>query len=430
MDPAVSYDQIDATVLQARLDAVAAQRKRAASAIGLCVDGRLSLASVGCDGPAMLERRPVPVGCVAKLLTAMLLEDAVAAGRLAYEAELGDVLPAAQPGPCTARITLRHLVEHRHGLDGPAVAAAPVRGDGRIDAKALLATLDRRLFRAGALYSYSDAGPWLIAAALEHVSGHRYAALLRALLARYGPGDAERCDDGRPVCPSRGGALALSLTTLLALARRRVRSPPPPAGAMTRLPGWHPLEIGIELGWKHYSNGWIGHQSTYPDASLWLRVHRAQRTALVVATRGQPATLVALRAFSGIAPALTPNAPPASVDRLLRHDIAGRYASQSRHIDIHRDSLGALRLRSLGREAHLRAGQGSIYFVEPALDGLASVEHIETDGAAPYLWTGRDVLPRIAAQGAAVPPEAHAEARSAATHTAKSMLELVSTVGC
>jgi len=125
-------------------------------------DTRLTVAS----GNA---HRPILAGCLAKLLTASLVTEAVADGHLHWSDAIDDVLPSKHPSRRKlAGVTVRHLVEHTHGLDESSMARVPRRTDGFIDAAGLCEGLGARsICSPGALYSYGSVGGWLAGAALE-----------------------------------------------------------------------------------------------------------------------------------------------------------------------------------------------------------------------------------------------------------------------
>ncbi|HEX5421707.1 MAG TPA: serine hydrolase domain-containing protein, partial [Gammaproteobacteria bacterium] len=245
-------------------------------------------------------------GCLTKLFTAALAAQACAEGRVALDERLAPALSLPR-GPAFEGITLRHLLEHTHGLDDSAVAAVPLRKDGRIDA----AALGRRLSEApplaepGRLYSYSNAGAWLIAAWLERTSGQTYGRLLHErILAplRDTGARAEALDTRGGLCPATGGALKVSLRTVLRFLaahspRDVLHGDRSGSRRVTPLPGWNALERGVYLGWKYHGEGWLGHQSVWPEISALVRVQAQAGLALVVACRSVPAAIAAAKLF-------------------------------------------------------------------------------------------------------------------------------------
>src|SRR5262245_31127503 len=62
-------------------------------------------------------RAPIRVGCIAKLLTAMLARRAFEKRRIAPDEHVSDLLSAGAARDVLRGITLRQLLEHTHGLD-------------------------------------------------------------------------------------------------------------------------------------------------------------------------------------------------------------------------------------------------------------------------------------------------------------------------
>jgi CubicO group peptidase (beta-lactamase class C family) len=367
---------------------------------------------------ASASERTVRTGCLTKLLTSALALRACAEGRVALDAEIAAIMPAAR---ALEGITLRHLLEHRHGLDDSSLATAPYRGDGFIAGADLADRLARtRLAGPGELYSYSNAGAWLTAAALEHTSGRRYVALLGDLL--------ERPPVPRRPCPALGRSLTVPVRVLLELARRHA---PWPAGAEAReataalpgeaiapLPGWNPFERGICLGWKHYGGGWVGHNSVWPGASSLLRVEPRCGVALFVASTPEPAAVWAARLFGGRLPDLVGPRVPRGAMPAAGAAAIGRYAGLYRcaalTARVERDSRGgaedeaegaqpsgvltleatAARGRRTFTRRTLRPAADHVFFTDPLdAETFPFVQFIEPcEAGFRYLWNGRFVL--------------------------------------
>src|SRR5690606_41457828 len=91
--------------------------------------------------------------------------------------------PSLTPSPPrrSSDLTFRHLLEHTHGLDDSGLPPAPRRADGRIDVGRLLACLEgRRIAVPGEVYSYSNAGAVLVAAALEALRSEEHTSELQS----------------------------------------------------------------------------------------------------------------------------------------------------------------------------------------------------------------------------------------------------------
>ena len=289
-DPAAGLCETGA--MQRLLERQAALARRGHVAAAFMCGSRVATASVDGDNEGA-----APIGCVAKLLTAALVSAAVARGDLSFDAGVCELL--ARDVAALRGVTVRHLLEHTHGLDDSLLSAPRYRHDF-IDADELCSRVAAltRWAPPGAVYSYGNAGAWLVAAVLERVRDRAYAALVRAeLLAPLGLERA--CCAAAPPCPAMGAGLSLTAKQLVRFGLHALENDRCIAAApITPLPGWHPLEKGICLGWKSAGAGWFGHQSSWPGASIYLRVHPQRKLALAVVAREQPAAIVALSVFS------------------------------------------------------------------------------------------------------------------------------------
>ena len=130
---------------------------------------------------------------------------------------------------------------------------------------------------------------------LEQLGGREYAALVRdELLAPLGVEGAAAA----PLCPATGSGLSLTAEELARFGLHALENNAFIAGApITPLPGWHPLERGICMGWKSAGAGWFGHQSVWPGSSIYLRAHAQRKLAFAVVARERAAAIVALGVF-------------------------------------------------------------------------------------------------------------------------------------
>jgi len=170
-DPAAELCERGA--LQRLLDRQAALARRGHVAVAFMCGARV--ATAGVDGD---KERLAPIGCVAKVLTAALASAAVARRDLSFDAGVCDLL--ARDVAALRGVTVRHLLEHTHGLDD-SLLSAPRYRHGFIDADELCSRVAAltRWAAPGAVYSYGNAGAWLVAATLERVRGRAYAAHAR-----------------------------------------------------------------------------------------------------------------------------------------------------------------------------------------------------------------------------------------------------------
>lgn len=494
--------------LQRRLEEIARGHAREHIEVGVTAAGIVQVARVA-GGSGGEAPEVFPAGCIAKLLTSELLRQVESTGGVALDRPVSEYLSdeTSNLRAVYSRIDLRHLLEHTHGLDDSTVTVAPRLPNGEIDAPRLVRQLVAAapLFAPGKLYSYSNAGAWLIAAVLEKLAGTSWAALLQdRLLTPLGMRSASDIDPvhepaAAHVCASRGEQLAVPVTGLLrflqhvAICRpdawpyegcasphggtagtageraavsaggaarmpaaagttwpQRVTWPITDAAAQRAateteaqgeqrarrmeqaqatgdrpdaasasacerpeifgLPGWSPFERGIYLGWKSYGRNWFGHHSTWPGASVLVRIRPAHGTALVIASRDQPALLVAARLFGRFLPefALLKLPQRLTADAIQSMDLG-------RHEGVYRTAAEAVRVSSASDQGlrmavdrarrdpaerpetrfatPLQPAAGDVFLPEPgAPDRFPFVQFIERDGGSRrYLWNGRRV---------------------------------------
>jgi CubicO group peptidase (beta-lactamase class C family) len=349
-----------------------------------------------------------PIGCVAKLLTATLVRRAAARGALDLDGGAAPLLGAA--GEALRGVTLRQLLEHSHGLDD-SLLAPPRYEHGRIDRPELVRRVGalERFARPGAAYSYGHVGAWLAAAILERTHARAFAALVREELLRPLGCDAARRDsDTTPLCAASGSGLVLTAEQLARFGLLALTSDDSLAGApITPLPGWHPLERGVCLGWKYFGAGWFGHQSVWPRASIFLRVQPQRRLAFVVIASEEAAALVALAVFgSRLAEVFEWRTMPSrgeASDAAVAEDAPGTYEQAARVVAIvrvphglqvetwERDEHGAP--RGAPRRASLAPIRG-VLFGKPASEHLPYAELVASESGGRWLWNGRCVLRR------------------------------------
>jgi len=400
---------LDEAALRRRLDTAFAGVARKRVVVAVSDAGRRSYAAIGGGGDAAdeadeAERQAVPTGCVTKLFVAALIADEISSGTFGSDDEAARLLDMSR-GSVLTGVTIRHLLEHTHGLDDSAITAAPATADGSIDAAALLARLDgHRLAEPGAYYSYSNVGAWLLAAVLERVHGRPFESLLheRVLEAlRFRDLRSVPCSGpGNRICAATGGALALSVRDLLTFLEARAavwRTE-----SVTPLPGWSVLEKGVCLGWKYHGEGWFGHQSIASRVSLMARIEPRRRIALVVASERHPAPVVAAKLFARLLPELgrlelPKRLPPWQAAALDLHAYRGRYGCAAERWTVSiEDDAPSLRLSTASFTTPLEPAEGELFFTRIAGPGrLAFVQFVERAASSfRYVWDGRRLLRR------------------------------------
>jgi CubicO group peptidase (beta-lactamase class C family) len=388
-------------VLQ-RLLVAALAGTRAAAAVAVVGGDAGAAAAAASDPPAA---RAQPVGCLAKLVTAALARISAAARRLAFDDDVAELLGAR--GHALRGVTVRHLLEHTHGLDD-SLLEEPRYERGFICRRDLLERVAQlpRLAAPGAIYSYGNLGAWLVASVLERVHARTYAVLVRRHVL---PSLDARGAEVVP-CAATGRGLGLTVLELARFATQAIdwygTSWPSAADtvrAITRLPGWNPLECGVHLGWKYAGHGWFGHQSAWPRASAYLRIHPARRLALVVQSRDVAAAVVAARLFGQRLPELFAlPAPRATADAAAWQAAQFERAAQLVSIEPCGASL-RLTARSRARPGRwgetaswlLADGIGGIRFARPGNELFPYVQLVAAPGGAAWLWNGRFVMPRV-----------------------------------
>lgn len=393
-------DADPARALQRRLELALAGAQPARTVIALSASGRRTIAAI-CEGCP--EDEIFRTGCTTKLLVAALLERKLGALGVNFDVPARRLLGTA--AEVLGETTARHLLEHTHGLDDSNATQAPLRTDGSIDVERLLHGLEgRRIAAPGELYSYSNAGAIILAAALESLDGRRFDVLLRDdLLAPLGIDAKQAAGPGASgsagICAATGNGLALTVGGLLRFLEANAaasifvdadrRAAP--------LPGWHPLERGVRLGWKCYAGGWLGHQSVWPDASLFLCARPSDRSAVVVASEGHHAAVVAARVLGRSMPELfAPRMPrrlsPSAAARLDPSRYSGSYVSAAERVVVEAGSNGLV-LESDGGRARLVPAAGEIFFLDPGARGRSFVQFIRrARGGRRRLWDGRRVF--------------------------------------
>jgi len=412
-----------ASALHRRLQEACAHAAPKRTVVALSVNGSRIYAAIGARSA---DREVFRSGCATKLLVAALSGRKLGAHGLGHDVPARRVLGGAS-AEVLGDTTFRQLLEHTHGLDDTGLPGTPRRRDGRIDVRRLLARLEgKRIAAPGEVYSYSNAGAMLVAAALETLERRAFERQLRddllaplGIEARRDRGSGRGAGGPAGVCPATGGELAFTVGGLLAFLEATAGVLPAGAAALdplrdagrarplaaapdrhTPLPGWHPLERGVRLGWKCYAGGWLGHQSAWPGASLLLCVRPRDRSTLVVASEDEHAAVVGARVLGRqmpelFAPVLPRRLPAAAAARLDPRRYCGRYASSAECLEVGADAAGLV-LDAGGVQARLIPACGEIFFLEPAAVGRAFVQFIDVRGGRfRRLWDGRFVLPLV-----------------------------------
>lgn len=365
---------------------------------------------------------PVHLGCLTKTFTATLAARAVGRGRLAFDADVSDLL-GVEP---RCGIKVRHLLNHTHGFDGSAVARLPRLASGRIDVTALWKQLTdaRRISPPGEMYNYNSAGSWLAAAVLERIDGRLYRELLCELLEEHVSAVrlAEiRAIEPHRVCPALGDELSLSVGELLSFAQAHLEDDSTSGLAMLREDPFRPVEWepklrGIALGWYELGEGWFGHSSRLYEESAMIRICPQRRMAIAVAARGEDSAQAILGAlfgddlpeFAGLQAArFVAERRWSSLDAA---PYSGRYGNSRLTIIVDLGANGALRIRAFPHDEdgaqseepyvkrYLRPAEWGVFYSappDPQIIPCAQFLSPDATGRFRYLHTGKQLLPRL-----------------------------------
>lgn len=399
--------------------------------VGLVYRGESECDAVGIGqaAPSSPSTTPFHCGCLAKLLTSALVVRAASDGMLALDDSIARFLEGRGETDF-GRITVRHLLEHRSGLDQPEARLRIARvGEGFIDQEALLGAIAPvlRLAAPGEMFTYSNTGAWLLAALLEKMTGRTYRALLAEFFAASGMTDAARLVgdvDVVDLCPATGGDLRLTMRDLLAMMRHHCIAtgdgrtyfgvdPVVAESQVAPMSGWSSVERGIRLGWKYYGRGWFGHDSSAAGVSIVLRIHPHENAGIVVVSEGRPAILVAARLMPGLfgdfANARMPG--PLSAEEMASLDLescVGRYEGAATILEVLKRD-GALQIEVNHRvpdvarnttslRASLTAAADGVFLPRPLYPHVLPIVQFIWCGQQRdrYIWNGRRVWRRTA----------------------------------
>lgn len=388
--------------------------------VGLFVDDRVTVAAAGsdiADEPSDQVPR-IRIGCLVKLLTATLILDAVAAGRVDLEASVLDYLPDC--GERTAQwaaLTVRRLLEHTHGIDDSLIGIDCPTSSDRIDVRFLgrQIAVTAPLTAPGQMYSYSHVGSLLLAAVLERRFATSYAVILRErLLEPLGIrlADAWQSAEGGYLSPAFDEQLSLTVADVMRLIRHGARtclerSPL----AVTGLPGWSPVERGICLGWKAYGDGWYGHASDLRDYLTIVKVHADSGTVLLASSADFAPSALMLAVFGRLLPRSHQLRFPRILTAQERCGVDfGVYATEFENaaltVSLHRVDPAALGVRVVNRlsrsddrdtVARAIPARDEVFVCEGSAGDFSVFQLLgrQEDGFR-YLWNGKALLRRSA----------------------------------
>jgi CubicO group peptidase (beta-lactamase class C family) len=223
----------------------------------------------------------VPIGCLAKSVTATLLAQVCERLTLSLETAVSDVGIVELAGTETDWSTLKlyELLNQGHGCD-TLLSAIPYRRDGFIDTRLLLTStrpISRNTLAPVKLFSDRPVGIWIAAGIVEYLTGRLFRSVVRDLLS-----------DMR-ILGATGGQFAVSAVELSRLGEMQIEDI-----AMEALrrypvafPGWAPGRVEACCGWYNYGDGWFGSNSHGANHGIALRFNAEKRVAVSITARRQ-----------------------------------------------------------------------------------------------------------------------------------------------
>lgn len=292
-------------------------RERLADSRNGCIS--VALHAKGRSATSSISPVMVRAGCLAQLFTATLVLVAVRHRKFFLDDEIRFLLPAVPQRPATAfaGVTVRHLLNHTHGLDGSCASPVPMRPDGRIDVARICSALTSTppLAAPGAIYCHGTTGSYVAAAILEGLFECSFEQLLNdELLAPLGIPLLKDSEGNQTICPATGGCLVLSAQSLLKFALWHLQGCTDDVTQCTSLDGFAEmyriitplpgfcLEQGAGLGWMWYGQDWFGCVATTRSGSAVVRIQRGGNVAFAVAATECNAVYATARLFGSQLP--------------------------------------------------------------------------------------------------------------------------------
>lgn len=170
--------------LKLLLEDVRSRLDAAGLAAGISVEGQRGESSAGwadvSRGWGMQTTARFNVGCVTKLLVSSLVHRLVCDGQLALDAPVSRWTPELIGAD---DLTIRHLVSHTAGYQGPRLLGRPLRAFAWSPFAAAFGDL-RRTFAAGTVFNYENTAHVILGEILERVSGSTTPELLTTQIFR------------------------------------------------------------------------------------------------------------------------------------------------------------------------------------------------------------------------------------------------------
>ena len=175
--------------LRTLLDTLTRQYGVPGAAIAVWSGGEMKEAAAGvCNIETKVPATPetlFQIGSITKLYTTALCMQLVEEGKLDLDAPVRDVLPdfAVADGEVSAKVTLRHLLNHTSGIDGDFFKDAG-RGEDRIAKYVRLLKDVEQIHPLGAMFSYCNAGFVVAGRMIEVAAGKGWDTAVRERVAK------------------------------------------------------------------------------------------------------------------------------------------------------------------------------------------------------------------------------------------------------
>ncbi len=387
------------------------------------VDGRRVFARAGtvalASGLPLGADARFQLGCVMKLLLALVALELAARGSLDLDRPIGELLPEIAPTEHGREIRIKHLLSHTSGYQGTDVLSPAARAFSWETFVAYLRAAPR-FFRPGAVFNYEHSEAVLLERVLERATGESAVALVRRIvLEPLGCGAlvpsadvaprvrvAEHRFDARLGAfvpePARQPArfwqaafshLTLTLADVLAvgealagagprgaLARsaeaacKTVVALPPMAGGPLR----ELLPVAFGAGVAMLSGGWLGSTGIAGGQCIGLRFEPRERIAIVVGLNAFAPHVrdLVLTAIGTRLIARAPGAEMRAVPTVALEGLGGTYRGGGDNV-----------LRAVHRDGRLVCQLGK--------EGSQHALRIEIDSDARGCWRVRSAAPQL-----------------------------------
>jgi len=156
------------------------------AAIALSQKGERAFAAAGTASSTLsvplTPQSRLQLGCITKLMTAMVALELAAQGRLDLDAALSSYLPELQGTSLGRSVRPRHLLTHTSGYRGPNIADPAVRYYFTWDKLVALLLNDERLFDPGTFFNYEHTESVLLGEIVSRITRTDISDLHRAMI--------------------------------------------------------------------------------------------------------------------------------------------------------------------------------------------------------------------------------------------------------